>query len=85
METRVEQAVRTCNNVRNRQNKTRDSMIETVIQKIKEENLLDNKVLAIRLEPKYATDKNLTGLIANGLLETYCRPILILNKVEEEG
>ena len=84
-ETRAEQAIRTCKNVKNRQTKSKDSALETVIKIIEEQNLLQNKILAIRLEPKYAADKNLTGLIANGLLDTFCRPILILNKVEEDG
>ena len=56
-----------------------------VLDTIEKENLTENKILAIRLDPKYAADKNLTGLIANGLLDTYNRPILILNKVEEKG
>ena len=84
-ETRVEQAVRTCANVKNRQSKATENASDAVFQTIKDENLLEHKILAIRLDPKYAADKNLTGLIANGLLDLYCRPVLILNKVEEEG
>jgi len=84
-EMRVEQAVRTCNNVKNRQGKAKENATEAVLDVIEKENLLENKILAIRLDPKYAADKNLTGLIANGLLDTYNRPILILNKVEEDG
>lgn len=84
-ETRIEQAVRTCANVKNRQSKAKENASDAVFQTIKDENLLEHKILAIRLDPKYAADKNLTGLIANGLLDLYCRPVLILNKVEEEG
>ena len=84
-ETRVEQAVRTCANVKNRQSKAKENASDAVFQTIKDENLLEHKILAIRLDPKYAADKNLTGLIANGLLDLYCRPVLILNKVEEKG
>ena len=84
-ETRVEQAVRTCANVKNRQSKAKENASDAVFQTIKDENLLEHKILAIRLDPKYAADKNITGLIANGLLDLYCRPVLILNKVEEEG
>lgn len=84
-ETRVEQAVRTCANVKNRQSKAKENASDAVFQTIRDENLLEHKILAIRLDPKYAADKNLTGLIANGLLDLYCRPVLILNKVEEEG
>ena len=82
-ETRTEQAVRTCTNVKNRQTKAKDNALAAVLKTIEDENLLENKILAIRLNPKYAADKNLTGLIANGLLDTFCRPILILNKVIE--
>ena len=83
IETRIEQAVRTCTNVKNRQSRSKDNALEVVLEIIKKENLLENKILAIRLDPKYATDKNLTGLIANGLLEIYHRPVLILNQVIE--
>ena len=84
-ETRVEQAVRTCTNVKNRQGKAKENAMDAVLKTIEDDNLLEHKILAIRLDPKYAADKNLTGLIANGLLDTFCRPILILNKVVEDG
>ena len=83
VETRVEQAVRTCTNVKNRQTRSKDNAVDVVMKIIEKENLLENKILAIRLDPKYATDKNLTGLIANGLLDTFHRPVLILNQVIE--
>lgn len=85
VETRVEQAVRTCTNVKNRQTRSKDAAQEVVMKIIEKENLLENKILAIRLDPKYATDKNLTGLIANGLLDTFHRPVLILNQVIEKN
>ena len=66
VEERVEQAVRTCTNVKNRQTRSKDNAVDVVMKIIEKENLLENKILAIRLDPKYATDKNLTGLIANG-------------------
>ena len=85
VETRVEQAIRTCTNVKNRQTRSKDNAVDVVMKIIEKENLLENKILAIRLDPKYATDKNLTGLIANGLLETFHRPVLILNQVIEKN
>ena len=56
-ETRVEQAVRTCNNVKNRQTKSKDNAMFAVLDTIEKENLTENKILAIRLDPKYAADK----------------------------
>lgn len=84
-ETRVEQAVRTCNNVKNRQTKSKEHATEVIKEIIEQQNLLANKILAIRLDPKYAVDKNLTGLIANGLLETYNRSVLLLNYTKDEN
>jgi single-stranded-DNA-specific exonuclease len=82
-ETRVEQACRNCNNIKNRQTKARDAALETIEHIIKEKNLLDNKILAIKLD-SFSTDKNLTGLIANQLMAKYQRPVLLLNKVIED-
>lgn len=80
-ETRVEQACRNCTNIKNRQTKARDAALETIEHIIKEKNLLDNKILAIKLDT-FSADKNLTGLIANQLMAKYQRPVLLLNKTE---
>ena len=81
-ETRVEQACRNCTNIKNRQTKARDAALENIERIIKEKNLLDNKILAIKLET-FAADRNLTGLIANQLMAKYQRPVLLLNKTED--
>lgn len=79
-ETRVEQACRNCTNIKNRQTKARDVALETIERIIEEKKLLDNKILAIKLDT-FSADKNLTGLIANQLMAKYQRPVLLLNKV----
>ena len=79
-ETRVEQACRNCTNIRNRQNKARDASLEIIERIIKEKNLLENQVLAIKLEGKNESNRNITGLIANQIMGRYQRPVLILNK-----
>ena len=78
-ETRVEQACRNCTNIKNRQTKARDAALENIERIIKEKNLLENKILAIKLDT-FAADRNLTGLIANQLMAKYQRPVLLLNK-----
>lgn len=85
METRVEQACRTCTNVKNRQTRSRDQSTEIIERLIQEQNLLENKILAIRLDKQHSIDVNLTGLIANRLMAEYQRPVMLLNEVEEEG
>lgn len=84
METRVEQACRNCTNIKSRQTKARDAALENIENIIKSKNLLDNKILAVKLDPEHSTDKNLTGLIANQLMAKYQRPVLLLNKVVKE-
>ena len=64
-ETRVEQACRNCTNIKNRQTKARDASLEIIERIIEEKNLLENKILAIKLDAGCAVDKNLTGLVAN--------------------
>lgn len=81
-ETRVEQACRNCTNIKNRQTKARDASLDTIKHIIEDENLLDNKLLVIRLPRSFAVDRNLTGLIANQLMSTYQRPVLLLSEVQ---
>lgn len=82
METRVEQACRNCANIKNRQTKTRDASLEIIEQIIEEENLLENKVLLIKLGGAQRT--TLGGLIANQLMSIYQRPVLILSETEHD-
>lgn len=82
METRVEQACRNCTNIKNRQTKARDAALETIEHIIEEQNLLDNKILVVRLDKTRTADRNLTGLIANQLMAEYQRPVLLLNQTE---
>lgn len=82
METRVEQACRNCTNIKNRQTKTRDASLEIIEQIIEEQNLLENKILLIKLSGAQRT--TLGGLIANQLMSVYSRPVLILSETEHE-
>jgi len=64
VETRHEQAGRTCINVKSRQKKIQDNSLEYIENLIFEQNLLDNKILIVKV-PEEMVDKNLAGLIAN--------------------
>ena len=83
-ESRVEQACRTCSNIKNRQTKARNEALEAVETLIEQNNLLDNKILSIQLGDGFTIDKNLTGLLANQLMAKYQRPVLLLNKVTQD-
>lgn len=83
-ETVVEQACRVCNNAKNRQNKTRDALVENIDFKIRNEHLLDNKILLIKIEEPTEDSRTITGLIANKLMSTYGHPVMLLNKTFDD-
>lgn len=85
METVVEQAVRTCINVKKRQDKSRDSMTKEIDELIFADGLLDNKILIIGLEEPTETSRSITGLIANKLMSAYGHPVMLLNKTIDEN
>lgn len=80
----AEEACRVCSNVKSRQTKLRDDNLITIEKIIEEEELLKNKIVAVRLPKELGIDKNILGLIANILMDKYQRPILLLNETEEE-
>ena len=83
IETRYEQAVRTCVNVKSRQKRAQDSSLANIEARIEKEKLLDNKLLILRV-PEEEVDKNLAGLIANQLANKYARPTLVLRVCTDE-
>lgn len=80
VEQLVEQAVRNCTNIKNRQTRSRDSSMEEIEKLIKDNRLTDHKVLLIKLET-FSVDRNLSGLIANRIMSEYQQPVAILNKI----
>ena len=85
METIVEQAVRSCVNVKKRQDKARDSMTAEIDEMITWDHLLDNKILIVPLEEPTDSSRSITGLIANKLMSTYGHPVMLLNKTIDEN
>lgn len=85
-EALVTQAVRTCVNVKNRQSKVQDQAFETIERIIQNKELLNNKIVAVKLDNEHAIDRNLSGLVANKLVAAYNHPVLILSEVDtDEG
>ena len=83
-ETRLEQSLRTCTNVKNRQTRNQDAAVGQVKTIIEKNNLLGHKLLLIKLaNPSF--DRGITGLIANKLMAEYQRPVALLVKTEEDG
>lgn len=80
----VDQAVRTCTNVKNRQTRAEDAGIELVQHLIKDNNMMDHKVLLFLLEPGQIKPE-IRGLIANKIMARYQRPCCMLTKTTRDG
>lgn len=83
-ETRVEQAVRMCGNIKAHQKKFKDEITSNVESIIKEQNLLQDKVLIVRVPQEKNINKGLTGLVATELANKYNRPTFVLNEIITE-
>lgn len=83
MERLVDQAIRTCTNVKNRQGRSEEAGIELVKNLIEENNMMDHKVLLFLLEPGQIKAE-IRGLIANKLMARYQRPCCMLTKVTDK-
>lgn len=83
-ETVLEQSLRTCTNVKNRQTREQDKAVEQIKEIIESNHLLDHKVLLVRVEkPSY--DRSITGLIANKLMAEYQHPVCLVSPTIHEG
>ena len=84
MERILDQALRTCTNVKNRQTKAVDTGMEMLEKRIEKYNMMSHKVLLFLLEPG-EIDRNVAGLCANKIMSKYQRPCCILTKVDDKG
>ena len=82
--TIAERAISVCEAVKRRQTKVETDTMEFIEKKIKENNMMDHKVLLFLLEPGQV-DRNVAGLVANKIMAKYQRPCCILTKVDNEG
>ena len=77
----IDQALRCAINVKSRQTRAQDAGMELVEKQIKENNMMEHKVLIFLLEPGQVYP-NIAGLIANKIMAKYQRPVLMLTKVK---
>ena len=76
----VEQAARVAKNVKASQDRARDKLCATFDELIESKNLLENKILALKMPDSTQEDRNITGLVANKLMGKYQRPVLVVSK-----
>ena len=78
------ESVRECVNARTHQNKIKEDVIERIEQKIFKYDLLENKILFIRLDEDDTFPPELNGLVAMGLSTKYKRPTIVA-RLNDEG
>lgn len=78
------ESVRECVNARTHQNKIKDEAVERIEAKIEKHNLLDNKILFIKLDDKDNFPSELNGLVAMQLSAKYKKPTMV-GRANNEG
>lgn len=78
------EAVRVATNARSRQNKIRDDALIRLENKIFKYNLLDNKILFVRLEEDDKFPPELNGLLAMQLAAKYKKPTIVA-RLNDQG
>lgn len=78
------EATRVCTNAKAHQNKMLDDMLLTVENKIFKYDLLENKVLFIRLEDEEKFPPEINGLLAMKLAAKYKKPTIV-TRLNDEG
>ncbi|APJ11095.1 DHH family phosphoesterase [Bacillus safensis] len=74
--------VRVLTNLKNKQKRLVAKATDEIVQKIYQENLLENKILSVNIEG--ILEKNLTGLVANKLADMFKRPVLLARDAEND-
>lgn len=78
------ESYRECTNAKNHQTKIRDEAVEKLEMKIFKRDLLENKVLFIRLDEEDSFPSELNGLIAMQLSAKFKRPTIVA-RINSEG
>ena len=78
------EAARVCTNAKNHQNDIKEKAVQQLEMKIFKNDLLENKILFIRLDEDDDFPATLNGLIANQLANKYKHPTIVA-RLNEEG
>lgn len=84
MEELAVESARECVNARSKQNRTLDKAVESLEIKIAKHDLLENKILFVRLEEDDKFPPELNGLVAMKLAAKYKKPTIVA-RLNDEG
>lgn len=82
-ELAAEQAARLGKNAKSRQDKAKEKAMSLIEFKIQKNNLDENNIIIIELEPEDQVQQELSGLIAMAVVNKYNKPCLILRQNED--
>ncbi len=80
VETTCGQAVRICTNAKNRQDRTKLKVFETLDFKIQKMALDTHKIIIVEVGPDEEFDNTLTGLVAMQLVTKYKKPVCVVRE-----
>ena len=82
-ETACTQAVRTCVNAKNRQDRMKLKACEALDEKIQRLSLDQHKIIIVEVEKEEEFDNTLTGLVAMQLVSKYKKPVCVVRETPD--
>ena len=82
-ETAAEQAARVGKNAKARQDKLKEKAIDLIDFKIQKNELANNNIIIVELEPEDEIPSEINGLVAMGIVNKYNKPCLIVRRNED--
>ncbi|MEG0253538.1 MAG: hypothetical protein RR667_05605, partial [Muribaculaceae bacterium] len=80
----AKEALRVATNARSRQNRRQDKLIEAIDAVIREDGLLQDKVIIVPIDDFDDSQRSLSGLIANKFIDWYKRPCILFFKDKDK-
>lgn len=84
VETAAEQTARVGKNAKARQDKLKEKAIDLIDFKIQKNNLNENNIIVVEVEPEDKILQEITGLIAMAIVNKYNKPCLIVRRNEDD-
>lgn len=79
-ETACAQAARICVNAKNRQDRTKQKILDTLDFEIQKQGLDENKIIFVEVNGDEEFDTTLTGLVAMGIASKYKKPTCVVRE-----
>lgn len=79
-ETALQQAARSCKNIKARQDRQKNKAVDTLLSRIQKNGLQENNVIIVEVNEQDGIPNELTGLLAQNIVSTFNRPAVVARR-----